>query len=174
MITTTLGPVVAWEFPEDAEAGKAAFLAHWDNPVETWVRAYAFTMSALAEAVIKANASAPQHLYVDRSQCQENAEQAVLVRKVIAAGVEVTIGTSPAGAEFIAHSKSYFAANGDCWEGSWNFSESASHQVNTAFQFNSPEWRTMMVSAFNRDVQYAWTNQRAAQLMSQPPASFTS
>lgn len=166
-----LAPVTAWEFPEDAEAGKAALLAHWtENPVETWLRAYALTMRELTEAIIAAEKTAPTHVYVDHTQCEDE-DQLTLVKELVAAGVEVTIGTSPAGSGYIAHTKAYVDADGDCWEGSTNFSESAWHQVNTAFQFNSPAWRDMMVAAFNRDVAYAWEHERSLQLMSVPPAS---
>ena len=171
MIVIKPKELTAWMFPEDAEAGKDAFLSHWDHPQETWVRAYAFTMRELADAIVTANKIAPQHLYIDRSQC-EDANQLVLVREVIAAGVETTIGTSPAGEAFIAHTKAYVAADGSCWEGSCNFSESGWHQVNTAFEFLCPEWRDVMVAQFEADVQYAWSRERAYQLMAKPPSSF--
>ena len=169
IVLPQLEQVIAWEFPEDAEAGKAALLEHFDDPVETWIRAYAFTIRELAEAIIEANKSAPQHLYVDHSQCEDE-DQLVLVKELVAAGVEVTIGTSPAGKGFIAHSKAFVGRDGSCWEGSTNFSESAWHQVNSAMQFNSPAWRDMMIAAFNKDVAWAWANEASLQLMSTQPA----
>jgi hypothetical protein len=173
MLVIKLPELTAYEFPEDAAAGQAALLAHWTkNPTETWLRAYAFTIRALAEAVIEANKTAPQHLYIDHSQCEDE-DQLVLVKEMVAAGVEVTIGTSPAGEGFIAHTKAFVDKLGNCWEGSTNFSESAWQQVNTAFQFVSPEWRDMMIAAFNRDVAYAWTNEARFQLMAAQPTLAT-
>src|SRR5208282_2266208 len=134
IVIPTLTNITAWEFPEDAAAGEAAFLAHWERPVETYVRAYAFTMKALAEGIIEAAKTAPQHVYVDRSQSESETQLALLHEIVQAPGVDLTIGTSPAGKGFIAHTKAYVAVNGDFWEGSTNFSYSAWHQINTAFQ----------------------------------------
>ena len=78
-------------------------------------------------------------------------------------------GTSPAGREFIAHSKSYTDVDGDSWMGSWNFSESASSQVNHAFAFTNTEWRDAMIAQFNTDVAFAWANEASYQLMSVQP-----
>lgn len=172
MITINPPALTAWEFPDDALAGKAAFIAQWDDQIERWIRAYALTMRELVAPLIAANKVAPQHCYVDLS-CMSDATQKVVVDEIVAGGVEVTIGTSPAGPEFIAHTKSIIAVNGDCWEGSTNFSESAWRQVNTAFQFNSISWAQMMVEAFNRDVVYAWANCASDQLMSAQPTANT-
>jgi hypothetical protein len=172
MITITPLSLTAWEFPEDKVAGKAAFIAQWENPIERWIRAYALTMRELVSPIIEANKIAPQHLYVDKS-CMSDAPQKVIVDEIVAGGVEVTIGTSPAGPEFIAHTKSVIAVNGDSWEGSTNFSESAWSQVNTAFQFTSLPWAVMMVIAFNRDVVYAWEHYPTSQLISEQPTPST-
>jgi hypothetical protein len=92
------------------------------------------------------------------------------------AGIEVTIGTSPAGSKFICHTKGIVsdrAAKGGelwCWEGSTNFSLSAWQQVNTAMVFASQQWRDEFVAQFEALRDFAWANERDLQLMSQPPA----
>lgn len=172
IVIPTMTNITAWEFPEDAVPGEAAFLAHWNTPVETYVRAYAFTMKHLADAICEAAKTAPQHVYVDHSQSGSEAQLACLHQIVQCPGVDLTIGTSPAGKGFIAHTKAYIAVNGDFWEGSTNFSYSAWHQVNTAFQGNCPEFTDMMITAFHRDVQYAWENEKSDQLASEPPSYF--
>lgn len=170
VITANLSQAVCFQFPEDAQEARVELLSHWrESPCETWIRAYAFTMSDLAAAVVEANKVAPQHVYMDRSQYDENLEQKTLAKQLVAEGVEVTIGTSPAGADYIAHTKAWFRADGLCWEGSLNFSESAWYQVNTAFCFLCPAWRDMMLAAFHRDVAYAWEHERRYQVMSKPP-----
>jgi hypothetical protein len=172
IVIPTLTNVTAWEFPEDAEAGKAALLEHWTqpSPVETWLRAYAFTMGELATAIIQAAKVAPQHVYVDKSQYQAETEMQALCKTVAETpNVDLTIGTSPAGAGFIAHTKAFVDRDGNCWEGATNFSESAWHQVNTALQFVSPEWRDLIVAGFNRDVAYAWSSEASLQIMSKEP-----
>lgn len=161
--------VTAWQLPEDATTARVAFIDIFTNPSETWLRAYAFTMADLAEDIIAAHQKGvPMHLYLDRSQ-EVGTYEKPLVEKVVAAGVEVTIGTSPAGTKYIAHEKGGCTADGDCFEGSTNFSDSAWEQVNTLLQFNSPEWAQMTVDAFNRAVVYAWTSERSLQLMSTQP-----
>jgi hypothetical protein len=170
IVIPQLTNVTAWEFPEDKEPGKAAFIAQWENPVEMWIRAYAFTLREVAEAIIEAAKTAPQHVYVDRSQT-EDANQLVLVKECAAApGVDITVGTSPDGPSFIAHSKSTTGTDGRSWMGSWNFSESASSQVNHAFQWVDPgAWRNMVIEAFNRDVAYAWASEPQFQVQGAQP-----
>jgi len=174
MITIpTMTNITAWEFPEDAVAGQEAFLAHWAKPVETYVRAYAFTMKELADVICEAAKTAPQHIYADRSQSESEEQKACLKQCIECPGVDVTIGTSPAGKGFIAHTKAYIGVNGDFWEGSTNFSHSAWHQVNTAFQGNCAPWATMMITAFHRDVQFAWEEEKEYQLADEPPSFFS-
>lgn len=171
MLTNANITATIYEFPEDAKAAQEALLAAVTG-VERWWRCYAFTYRPLAEAIIAANKTAPQHLYVDKSQT-EDAEQRSLVMECVEAGVEVTIGTSPEGQGFIAHSKAFAGADGDIWEGSLNWSESAWRQVNTALTYNSPARRDELVAAFKRDVAYAWSQEQSCQVMSSPPAWLT-
>ena len=98
-----------------------------------------------------------------------------LVQQLVQAGVEVTLGTSPAGSQYICHTKGIVsdAAPGGalwCWEGSTNFSLSAWKQVNTALVFSSQAWRDQFVAQFEALRNYAWANERILQLMSAPPA----
>ena len=172
IIIPTLTNTKAWQFPEDAVPGEAAFLAHWDKPVETYVRAYAFTMKHLTEALIEAAKTAPQHVYADHTESTSEAQLACLHPLLESPGIDVTIGTSPAGQAFIAHTKAYAAVNGDFWEGSVNFSYSGWKQVNTAFQGNCSEWTDMIIQSFHRDVNYAWTNEKSIQIASAPPSYF--
>lgn len=128
-------------------------------------------MPLLFEEIVTAHeAGVPLHLFVDRSQELGHAERA-LIEEVIRVGVEVTIGTSVAGQRYIAHEKGYTTAEGECWEGSVNFSESGWLQTNTAFQFKSLEWRDMTIASFNAAVAYAWTSEREWQLMKSQPAA---
>src|ERR1035441_9385443 len=173
MITIHPPAVVAWQLPEDSVAARAAFIDVFTNPSEKWLRAYAFTMADLAEDIIAAHEKGvPMHLYLDRSQ-EVGTYEKPLVEKVVQAGVEVTIGTSPAGSKFIAHEKGGCTAGGECFEGSTNFSDSAWEQVNTLLTFDSMEWAQMTVEAFNRAVAYAWASEKNLQLMSEQPAPRT-
>lgn len=51
MITIHPPSVTAWQLPEDGEAAEEAFLKYFDDPAETWVRAYSFTMRQLAQGL---------------------------------------------------------------------------------------------------------------------------
>lgn len=164
--------VTCWQFPDDAVTGKAAFLQYFSDPAETWVLAYSLTLAPLVDEIIAAHqAGVPIHMYVDHSQSVSHT-QAAVVGRLATAGVEVTIGTSWEGKGYIAHEKGYATADGDCWEGSTNFSQTAWDQINTAMQFNSPEYRDNLKATFQHAVEYAWTNERSYQVMQAPPASF--
>jgi len=115
------------------------------------------------------------HIYLDLSQSRGTAEKPQ-VQRLIDAGVEVTIGTSPAGLSFITHTKGIVCNDTPvpwCWEGSVNFSESGWMQVNTAMVFNDKTWRDNFVAQFDTLRDYAWTNERADQLMKAPPSGVT-
>ena len=164
------GPVTAWQFPDDQVAGEEAFLGLLHNPAETWIRAYAFTMKALTDECIAAHqAGVKLHIALDRSQ-EVGTYEKPEVERLVAAGVETTIATSYAGSKFIAHEKGLFTAAGECWEGSTNFSSSAWQQINTALQFDSSPYVEMQVASFNREIQYAWANEKQFQLMSSESA----
>jgi hypothetical protein len=94
------------------------------------------------------------------------------VKKLIAGGVEVTIGTSTAGTQYICHTKGIVCDDTPvpwCWEGSTNFSLSAWKQVNTALFFHSQAYRDAFVNQFLHLRYFAWTRERDLQLMTAPP-----
>lgn len=165
-----LSDVRCYQFPDDATAGRAAFLAGLDTTAELWLRAYALTMPEVSTALIKAHeAGYKRHLTVDHS-CMEDRTQAMLVQGLVTAGLEVTITTSYAGADYIAHEKTLVDAEGNVFTGSTNWSDSAWLQINKSLAFNSPAFLAQFVESFNTSVAYAWTHEQAFQLMSEQPA----
>lgn len=171
-ITTT---VTCYLLPDDGAQAKADFLKHLLDPGETWIIAYAFTLTDMINDLVAAQKQGiPLHIYLDHSQEVGKVEKP-LVQQLVSAGVEVTIGTSPAGSQYICHTKGMVsdpAANGGalwCWEGSTNFSLSAWKQVNTALVFSSQEWRDQFVAQFEALRNFAWANERNLQLMASPP-----
>jgi len=172
-ITTTID---CYLLPEDGAAAKERFLDHLQDPHDMWIIAYSFTLMPMIDEIVK-NSSPPGmiHIYLDLSQSRGTAEKPQ-VQRLIDAGVEVTIGTSPAGLSFITHTKGIVCNDTPvpwCWEGSVNFSESGWMQVNTAMVFNDKTWRDNFVAQFDTLRDYAWTNERADQLMKAPPSGVT-
>lgn len=172
-ITTTID---CYLLPEDGAAAKQRFLDHLQDPHDMWIIAYSFTLMPMIDEIVK-NSSPPGmiHIYLDLSQSRGTAEKPQ-VQRLIDAGVEVTIGTSPAGLSFITHTKGIVCNDTPvpwCWEGSVNFSESGWMQVNTAMVFNDTTWRDNFVAQFDTLRDYAWTNERADQLMKAPPSGVT-
>jgi hypothetical protein len=172
-ITTTID---CYLLPEDGDAAKALFLHHLEDPYEMWIVAYSFTLVPMIDEIIKNSAGgAPIHIYLDLSQSSGAAEKPEVAR-LVAAGVEVTIGTSPAGTSYITHTKGVTCSDVPepwCWEGSVNFSASGWLQVNTAMFFHSQQWHREFVAQFDQLRDYAWTNLRSVQLMKEPPAGVT-
>ena len=172
-ITTT---VTCYLLPGDGATAQADFLQHLTDPGETWIIAYAFTLPDMIKELLQAHKQGlPLYIYLDSSQAEGNVERP-LVQQLVNAGIEVTIGTSPAGSQFICHTKGIVsdrAPDGKgtlwCWEGSTNFSLSAWKQVNTAMVFASQQWRNEFVAQFEALRDFAWTNERSMQLMKQPP-----
>jgi len=168
-ITTT---VTCFLLPGDGKAAQALFLKHLKDPNEMWIIAYAFTLVPMIDEIIANSQSGdPIHIYLDWSQSKGPVE-AVQIKRLIDAGVEVTIGTSPEGTSYITHTKGFVCDDSppQCWEGSVNFSSSGWLQVNTAMVFTSQQWRDQFVSQFNSLRDFAWTNERSFQLMPKPPA----
>ena len=172
-ITTT---VTCYLLPQDGQVAQADFLQHLLDPGETWIIAYAFTLPDMIHELLEAHTKGlPVHIYLDHSQAVGTVERP-LVQQLVTAGMEVTIGTSPAGSKFICHTKGMAsdpAAKGGalwCWEGSTNFSLSAWQQVNTAMVFASQPWRDQFVAQFEAIRDFAWSNERDLQLMPAPPA----
>jgi hypothetical protein len=172
VITAT---VTCYLLPDDGPASRAVFLQHLLNPGETWITAYAFTLPGMIQDLLQAHKQhIPLHLYLDYSQSVGKVEHP-LVQQLVTAGLEVTIGTSPAGSRFICHTKGIVSDPGTksgsvwCWEGSTNFSVDAWQQVNTALVFASEPWRNEFVAQFEALRDFAWANERNLQLMKAPP-----
>lgn len=167
-ITATL---TCYLLPQDGEIAKQDFLKHISDPGETYIIAYAFTLVPMIDDLITAHQNeVPLHIFLDHSQT-EGALQKPDVQRLVNAGIEVTIGTSPAGQQYICHTKGLVSNDSPvyCWEGSTNFSETAWDQVNTVMVFSSQEWYDNFVAQFNQIRQYAWTNEKEFQLMANPP-----
>jgi len=168
--------ITCYLLPQDGPTAYAEFLKNLTDPGETWIIAYAFTLPDMIHDLLTAHQKGvPLHLYLDYSQYESGkTTEDPLVQQLVKAGVEVTIGTSPAGTEYICHTKGIVsdAAKGGalwCWEGSVNFSLSAWHQVNTAMTFSSQEWRDQFVAQFEALVNFAWAYEPKFQIMSSPP-----
>lgn len=166
--------ITCYLLPEDGPAARQDFLKNLLDPGETWIIAYAFTLPDMIKELLAAyKARIPLHLYLDYSQYTDKTEKP-FVQQLVQAGIEVTVGTSPAGSQYICHTKGIVsdAAPGGalwCWEGSTNFSLSAWKQVNTALVFSSQAWRDQFVAQFEGLRDYAWANERNLQLMPSPP-----
>ena len=173
------GTITCYLLPEDGAAAEAALLQHLEDDGEMYITAYAFTLGPMIDRILADfQAGDPLHIYLDASQSRGAAER-VQVQRLVDAGVEVTIGTSPEGSRYICHTKGIVCIHDEgpdepdtafCWEGSVNFSESGWHQVNTAMVFGSSGWSTEFVKHFKGLRQFAWTNERPLQLMTAPPA----
>lgn len=168
--------VTCYLLPQDGPTAKKDFLDHLLDPGETWITAYAFTLPDMIHDLLQAQAQKiPLHIYLDHSQSVGRTEEP-LIHQLVDAGIEVTIGTSPAGSKFICHTKGMVsdpAKQGGslwCWEGSTNFSLSAWQQVNTAMVFASQKWRDEFVAQFEALRDFAWAHERDLQIMSAPPA----
>jgi hypothetical protein len=168
-ITTT---AECFLLPDDGAAAQALFLQHLKDPYEMWIIAYSFTLAPMVDEIIANNTPTEAvHIYLDFSQ-SSGAAEAPEVKKLIAGGVEVTIGTSTAGSQYICHTKGIVCDDRPapwCWEGSVNFSLSGWHQVNTALFFHSQPYRDAFVNQFNHLRYFAWTQERDKQLMKTPP-----
>jgi hypothetical protein len=158
--------------PQDGAQARSTFLQHLRDPNEMYIIAYAFTLEPMIEEFL---ADAPDdrlHIYLDYSESRSKAEASNL-KKLISAGIEITIGTSTAGRKFICHTKGIVCNDVPLawsWEGSVNFSESGWQQVNTAMLFHSQAYYDAFSRQFLNLRYFAWTQERDLQLMSKPPA----
>jgi PLD-like domain len=161
--------------PQDGPAAQQEFLKNLMDPGETWIIAYAFTLPDMIHDLLNAHQKGiPLHIYLDYSQSVGKAEKP-MVQQLVDAGVEITIGTSTEGSQFICHTKGVVsdAAKGGslwCWEGSVNFSLSGWRQVNTAMVFSSQQWRDQFVAQFEALRNFAWASESNLQLMKAAPA----
>ena len=167
-ITTT---VRCFLLPDDGDAAKRAILQHLDDPSEFYITAYSFTLVPMVDVLLAHfEAGDPVHLYLDFSQSQGRAEKPQ-IRRLVDAGVEVTIGTSPKGSAYISHTKGFVCLDRPpaCWEGSVNFSQTGFLQVNTAMLFSSQAWANQFVAQFKGLRKFAWQKERDKQMMQSPP-----
>jgi hypothetical protein len=112
--------------PGDGDEAKRDFLGQLKGRGETYLVAYAFTLDAMIGELLEAHAAGiPIHIYLDQSQSEGTAEKPQVAR-LVQAGMDVTIGTSPAGSAYICHTKGMVVldkpARPYCWSGSVNFS----------------------------------------------------
>ena len=157
--------------PGDGAQAEAEFLRHLADPSEMYIIAYGFTLQPMIDQFLANHvAGDPLHIYLDHSQASGMAEKPQ-VKRLVDAGIEVTIGTSPEGSQFICHTKGIVCLDPApwCWEGSVNFSVSGWHQLNTAMSFSSKDWAKNFVDQFRQIRQFAWDYERAFQLMPKPP-----
>jgi hypothetical protein len=167
--------ITCYLLPGDGEVAETEFLNNLNARKATWVIAYSFTLVPMIDELLSASASGvPLHLYLDHSQAVGHYE-AAQIHRLVEAGVEVTVGTSPVGSQYICHTKGLAidVTPPWCWEGSVNFSKSGWNQVNTAMVFHSQEWRDQFVQQFVALRQFAWSNERTMQIMSSPPPGVT-
>lgn len=167
-ITTT---VTCYLLPDDGQAAEQDLLAHLSDPSEFYIIAYAFTLPQMIGILLEHfQAGDPVHIYLDYSQSKTRAEKPE-IKRLLEAGVEVTIGTSPLGSSLICHTKGMTCLDTPpwCWEGSVNFSIGGWKQVNTAMVFRSADWAKNFVNQFKGLRKFAWTNERNLQLMKAPP-----
>ena len=144
--------------PDDGVEARQQFLDLLNSPRETWIVAYSFTMADFTQEIIAAHqAGVPIHIYLDNSQSGGTMEKPQ-VQALVAAGVEVTIGTSTAGSAYICHDKAVTTTDGRCFVGSCNFSVTGWKQVNAIFQFTDAQYHQHLRDQFNTLVAYAWAN----------------
>jgi hypothetical protein len=107
MSFTITAKVECFLLPGDGTAAKQLFLKHLKDPHEMWITAYAFTLVPMIDEIIANSKSGdPIHIYLDWSQSKGRTE-ATQIKRLIAGGVEVTIGTSPAGTSYITYTKGH-------------------------------------------------------------------
>lgn len=157
--------------PGDGAAAEQRFLALVSSGEELWIIAYGFTLPAMIADLLAAHkAGTAVHLYLDHTQ-SAGATEAPLVKELVDAGLEVTIGTSTDGKRYICHDKALVTRSGKCFVGSCNFSASGWHQVNAIFEFADVNYARALVDQFNQLVAYAWGNEANLQLMSAQPTA---
>ncbi len=159
--------------PDDGDESRKDFLNLVSAKGETWIIAYSFTLAEAVQDLIQAHKNGVKlHLYLDHSQAITPTEEPQ-IQDLVAADLEVTIGTSTSGGKYICHTKGLatdLSSGPTCWEGSVNFSKGGWLQVNTAMQFISQPWRDHFVKEFEILRDFAWKEERNLQLMPHPPA----
>jgi hypothetical protein len=172
MSFTFQATIKSFFLPGDGDEAKQDFLGQLKGRGETYLVAYAFTLDAMIGELLEAHAAGiPIHIYLDQSQSEGTAEK-LQVARLVQAGMDVTIGTSPAGAAYICHTKGMVVldkpARPYCWSGSVNFSAAGWKQVNTVETFRSRIWADHFLQQFNTLKAFAWTHERKFQLLAEP------
>lgn len=164
--------IKSYLLPGDGDEAQRDFLSLLKAEGETYLVAYGFTLDAMIGELLEAHASGiPVHIYLDHTQSAGTAEKPQVAR-LVQAGMDVTIGTSPAGSAYICHTKGMVVldqpASPYCWEGSCNFSASGWKQVNSVNTFRSPEWASHFIAQFNTLKAFAWSHEKKFQLLAEP------
>ncbi len=97
--------ITCYLLPGDGVQAEAEFLHHLADSGEMYITAYGFTLQPMIDQFLANHeAGDPLHIYLDHSQASGTAEKPQ-VQRLVDAGIEVTIGTSPEGSRFICHTK---------------------------------------------------------------------
>ncbi|SRR5579883_1283926 len=156
--------------PEDGNQAEQTFLDLLNNPGETWICAFGFTLQPMFDAIKKADAAGVKiHILLDHSQSTGRAESPKvkdLVASLKNGDVTITTAGANSGAPSqIWHWKGLVVSEPqgapNCWEGSTNFSASAWNQGNSARLFKNQEWAQVFVNQFN--VHRAWARENEPQ-----------
>jgi PLD-like domain len=156
--------------PEDGQIAEAKFLEILNNPGETWIGAFGFTLQPMFDAIKKADAAGVKvHILLDHSQSGGTAEHPKVQDLVnTLKNGDVTITTAGLNSDKpsqIWHFKGMVVrtagdlgdqadANDFNWEGSTNFSESAWFQGNSARVFQSADWADVFIK--QQEAHRAW------------------
>ncbi len=164
--------IKSYLLPGDGDEAQKDFLAQLNGQGETFLVAYGFTLDAMIGELLAAHAAGiPVHIYLDHTQSAGTAEKPQ-VQRLVEAGMDVTIGTSPAGSAFICHTKGMVVLDQPdtpyCWSGSVNFSASGWKQVNSVEVFRSKVWADHFLQQFSLLKSFAWTHEQKYQLMAGP------
>jgi hypothetical protein len=159
--------------PEDGQQAEAIFLALLNNPGETWISAFGFTLQPMFDDIKKADAAGVKiHLLLDHSQSTGRAEAPKvkdLVQSLKNGDVTITTaGVNSGKPSEIWHWKGMVVSQPqgapDCWEGSTNFSESAWSQGNSARVFSNQTWADVFVKQLEAHRAWAQANEPQYQL----------
>ena len=169
MSLTFLANITTYQLPDDKEEAHKIFLDQLNNRGEVFLIAYGFTEPGMIDELLAAHAAGiPVHIYLDHTQSAGRTER-VQVKRLVEAGMDVTIGTSTEGSAYICHTKGFVVledpANPFCWTGSVNFSESGWHQENYVTTFSSLEWAQSFIANFEKMKAFAWAHEAKFQLL---------
>lgn len=145
---------------DDTEGAYKAFLSSARKSIR--IAIFSFTLEDVATLLAqKARAKVAVQLMMDRTQA-DNPESKKLLEDLEQAGVQLKLGISPmpAGAPTIndnrrvLHIKATIVDEEAVWDGSWNYSKSASAEANTANLVRDPARAKQFAAFFD----YLWKN----------------